>query len=235
LVVLLCASLALAGCATAPSDHRYRGPSADLTPAEQRLRSQSNDLVRTNTQACLAGGAIAGIAMLMLSQNRRDQGERAAVGALAGCAVGMGVNSYVQGKRRQYAFEEGRLKAMLQDVRADNARVARLIDTSEEVIAADRRRIAEADRAYAAKEISLARARSELRAVGENRIHLKQTHAALRQRQREWERISNYEKRLGSDTSALDVEIEKLKEQISGLEEELILIDQQIRVSPISA
>jgi hypothetical protein len=233
--LILVAALALPGCATSTDPGGYRPASVPLTPAERRLRRQTADLARTNTQACVAGGALGGLSMLLLSRNRRDAGQRALVGALAGCAAGMGLNTYVQGERRQYAFEEERLRSMLADVRADNDRVARLIDTTEEVIAADKRRIADAERSYAAKQTSLAQARRELRAVRDNRVHLKRTHAALRDRHQEWARISSYERRLGSDTRALDAEIERLKEQISGLEEELMLIDQRIRVSPISA
>jgi chromosome segregation ATPase len=173
--------------------------------------------------------------MLLLSQGRRDAGERALVGAIAGCGVGIGANTYVQGKRRQYAYREDRLQSMLTEVRRDNARVSRLIATSETVIAADKKRITEADRAYANKTISLAQARRELAAVTDNRNHLKQTHARLSRKLNDWERVSEQERRLGSDTTALDQEIHGLRKQISDLEEELLLIDQRIRVSPISA
>ena len=101
MALILAIALTLAGCAAPP---RYDTGYGALSPAERRLRRQSSDTARTNTQACLAGGAT-----LLLSQNRRDKGQRALVGALAGCGVGMGVNTYVQGQRRQYAYEEQRL------------------------------------------------------------------------------------------------------------------------------
>lgn len=235
LALALAASLILPGCSTPARDDGYEQRTGNLTPAERNLRRQSSSLTSTNTQACIAGGALVGMTMLLLSQGRRDANRRALAGAIAGCGVGVGVNSYVQDRRQQYADGEQRLQSMVSDVRRDNARVARLIATSEDVIATDKRRISEADRAYADKEISLAQARRELEAVKDNRNHLAQTLAALNRKEREWMRISNYERRLGSNTNTLDAEIERLQKQISGLEEELRLIDQRIRVSPISA
>ena len=62
-------------------------------------------------------------------------------------ALGIGVNSYVQHRRQQYAYSEQRLQAMIQDVRQDNANVARLIITSREVMETDRQRSADVNRA----------------------------------------------------------------------------------------
>jgi chromosome segregation ATPase len=99
----------------------------------------------------------------------------------------------------------------------------------------DRRRISRIDAAYRSKEISLAEARSEMRAVQDNRNHLRQTLEALRQKEREWKRVSIYERHAGSDTRALDAEIEELRGKISTIEEELSVIDQEISVSPVAA
>jgi ribosomal protein S24E len=228
-------SVALIGCAsTARDDGVYRG-SGSLSPSEQSLRRQSSDLTRTNTQACVTVGAAAALATLLLSGGRSDAGERAAVAALAGCGVGIGVNSYVQHRRQQYAYSEQRLQAMIQDVRQDNAKVARLISTSREVMETDRQRIADVNRAYKRKDISLAQARREMSAVEDNRNHLKQTLAALRKKESDWVQISRIERGAGADTRGLDAEIAKLRGQIATLEEELRLMDQQIRVSPVSA
>lgn len=228
-------SVALVGCATGVRDDgAYRG-AGTLSPSEQALRRQSKDLNRTNAQACVTVGAAAALATLLLSSGRSDAGQRAAVAALAGCGVGVGVNSYVQHRRAQYAYSEQRLQAMIQDVREDNAKVARVISTSRDVMERDRQRIAEVNRAYERKEISLAQARREMRAVEDNRNHLKQTLAALRKKENDWVQVSRIERGAGADTRGLDAEIAKLRNQIATIEEELRLMDQQIRVSPVSA
>ena len=229
------ATILLTGCASTTGLGGRSHESRDLTPAERSLRQQSSELTETNIQACLTGGAVAGIAMLLLSQGRRDATQRTMLAALAGCGIGVGVNSYVQERRRQYVYSEQRLQAMIQDLRRDNAKVARLIGTSRKVMSADRRRIAEVNQSYARKKISLAQARREIRAVEDNRNHLEQTLSALKKKEHDWLLISRSERRIGSDTRHLDAEIQKLQEQIATLEEDLRLMDEQIRVSPVSA
>jgi hypothetical protein len=225
----------LVGCTATIRDDGDYHRSAALSPSEQSLRRQSTDLTKTNTQACVSVGAVAALTTLLLSSGRRDAGERAALAAIAGCGVGVGVNTYVQNRRQQYAYSEQRLEAMIQDVRRDNARVARLISTAREVTHADRRRINEVNRAYARKQMSLGQARRELGAVKDNRDHLRQTLSALKKKENDWVRISRIERRAGADTRALDAEIKRLRDQIATLEEELRLIDRQIRVSPVAA
>jgi hypothetical protein len=227
--------IGLSGCVTHVRDGPvYQGSSASYTPAEQRLRQQSRSFAETSGQACLSVGAAAAIAAYLLS-DRGNRGRNAAIAGAAGCGVGMGVNYYVQNRRAQYANAEHRLQVMIRDIRRDNARLAQLVGTTRQVVAEDRRRIAQVDAAYRAREVSLARARGELRAVEDNRDHLRQTLSALEKKEQDWRRISAIERSSGSDTRGLDKEIQVLRGQISTLEKELAVIEEEISVSPAAA
>lgn len=233
--ILIAATLGLSACVSSVrDDDRYYGRSTPLTPAEQHLRSQSKSYAYTSTQACVSVGVVAAAAAYLLS-DRRQRGRNAAIAGAAGCGAGMGVNHYVQTRRAQYANNEQRLQVMIMDVRQDNERLERFVGTTKQVVADDRRRIARIDAAYRTKEISLAGARAEMRAVLDNRHHLRQTLDALRQKESEWKRVSIHERHMGNNTRDLDIEIQKLRRKISTIEEELAVIDQEISVSPAAA
>lgn len=232
---LLAAAIGLSACVSnVRDDDAYYGRTTPLTPAEQRLRAQSNSYARTTTQACVTVGAVAAIAAYMLS-DRRHRGRNAAIAGAAGCGAGMGVNHYVQTRRSQYANKEQRMQVMIMDIRKENERLESLVGTTRQVVADDRKRIARIDDAYRSKEISVARARTEMRAVVDNRNHLRQTLDALRQKESDWKKVSIYERHAGSDTRALDAEIQELRRKISTIEEELAVMDQEISVSPVAA
>ncbi len=241
---ILCVTLSFAvvqmGCVTVPtadgSGASRSGASAQavaLTPAEQRMREQSSQLdVKSSIQGCLAGAA-AGALVGMLAGGKRSN--NMLVGAAIGCGVGLGANAYVQSKRSQYHTEEQRMAAIIADVQADNKKLASLISTSQEVIAADRRRIAEIDKAYRKKSISMDDARRQMASVKANRDHLQKTANSLKKKEQNWIEVSNLEKQAGSDTAKLDTEIKKLQSKVSGLEKEVQLMDKQINVSPVAA
>ncbi len=232
---LIAAALGLSACVSSVRDGGpYYGGSEALTPAERQLRAESNSYAYTASQACLSVGAVAAVATYLLS-DPRNRGRNAAIAGAAGCGAGMGVNHYVQTQRAQYANDEQRLQVMIMDVRQDNERLERLVGTTKQVVADDRRRIARIDAAYQSKQISIAQARSEMRAVLDNRDHLRQTLDALRDKESEWKKVSIYERQAGSDTRALDAEILELRRKIQTIEEELAVMDQEISVSPAAA
>jgi uncharacterized coiled-coil DUF342 family protein len=74
-----------------------------------------------------------------------------------------------------------------------------------------------------------------MRAVRDNRNHLRQTLDALRQKESDWKKVSIYERQAGNDTRELDAEIHSLRKKVSTIEEELAVIDQEISVSPVAA
>lgn len=207
-----------------------------LTPAERRMRQESGLFSKSNVQGCMTG-AVAGalLAALMTTRGRDHRGRNIAVGALAGCGLGVGVNSYVQSRRSHYYNHEARMRAMIADVRRDNANLARLISTSKEVMAEDRLRIVSIDNAYRAKTISTGEARAQMNRVRANRDHLRTTLSSLQRKERDWVQVSRLERQVGANTSGLDAEIGRLQRQVSSLEDEIELIDQQIAVSPVAA
>lgn len=207
-----------------------------LTSAERRMRQESGVFSASNVQGCLTG-AIGGalLAALLTDRGKDRRGRNMAIGAAVGCGVGVGVNSYVQTQRTQYRNNEARMRVMIADARRDNEKLARLIGTSKEVMAEDRRRIAAIDSAYRAKDISTAEARAQMSRVKANRDHLKRTLASVQRKQKDWVQVSRMERQVGADTTGLDTEIRRLQVQVSSLEDELELMDRQISVSPVAA
>jgi hypothetical protein len=225
-------TLLQAGCVTAPTSNSGYGATGPLTPAERRMREQSSGLdAKTSLQGC-AAGAVAGALLGMLSDGKRSNNMM--IGAAAGCAVGLAANAYVQSKRQQYQNDEQRIAAMTADVRAENARISSLIATSEAVIAADRKRLAQVNAAYRNKVISSEQARRDLAGVKANRDQLRSTVNSLKTKQQDWVDISNLERQSGTNTAQLDQEIGALKKRISGLEQEVALMDRQINASPVA-
>lgn len=225
-------TLLQAGCVTTPTSNSGYGATGPLTPAEQRMREQSYQLdAKTSLQGC-AAGAVAGALLGMLSDGKRSNNMM--IGAAAGCAVGLAANAYVQSKRQQYQNDEQRIAAMTADVRAENARISSLIATSEEVIAADRKRLAQVNAAYRSKAISSEQARRDLAGVKANRDQMRSTVNSLKTKQQDWVDISNLERQSGTNTAQLDQEIGSLKKRISGLEQEVALMDRQINASPVA-
>ncbi len=222
-----------------PQPRDYRGSydsRAQLTPAERRLRQESSVFSKSNVQGCVTG-AVGGalLAALLTNKGRGRRAPNMAIGALVGCGVGVGVNSYVQSQRTHYRNHEARMRVMIADARRDNEKLARLISTSKEVIVEDRRKIVAIDNAYRAKGVSTARARAQMSQVKANRDHLKRTLSTLKKKEQDWVRVSHMERRAGANTAGLDVEIRRLQMQVSSLEEEIELMDQQINVSPVAA
>lgn len=233
--ITLCLAVVQSGCVSMPTTGRSgsnagTAQAAALTPEEQRLRAQSAQLdVKSSMQGCVAGAVAGALIGLLAGKDRR---QNVLVGAAVGCGVGIGANAYVQSKRRNYQGEEARMAAIIADVRTDNKKLANLIATSQSVISADRRKIAQVDKAYRKKAVSAEQARTQLASVKANRDHLQTTVNALKEKEQNWVDVAELENRSGSDTAKLDGEIAKLKSQRSGLEREIAVLDKQINASP---
>lgn len=241
----LAASLAgLSGCvATMPGGEPgsgVRATPASYTPAEQRLRNQAQPFSKTSLQACAAGAAAGALLGLLVDglqgdDRKNSRRDKVLIGVAGGCVAGMATNVYVQNKRNQYQDNETRINAMIADVREDNERLSDLVSTTREVIADDKRRIAEVNRQIRNKEISSAQARAELASVRENRRLLGKTIEGVKQRKSDWSDISEIERQSGADTARLDKEIGQLEKKVAALQAEAALIDREIAATPAAA
>lgn len=209
----------------------FQKPASNSTPAEQKLRAESSPFNRSGVQACLVTGGGMGVLTYMWKKDAK----LAMAAALAGCGVGIGANHYLQERRKQYADDEQRLNQMIADVKADNERLTRVIQSAEEVIGEDKKRMDEIDQAYKQKQISIDDAQQEMQAVDDNRAFLEQTLANLKKREAEWIKVadSEREKQSPTDMAAMDREINELQSQIASLESDLEILVNRRGVSPI--
>lgn len=212
--VALAMALMLGACTTTSND-------TARTPAEQKMREQAATFNTTIAEGAVAGcvvGAILGI----LASNR-NHGSGAAIGCGAGAAVGGATGYMVASTQEKYANEEARLDAMTADLKADNQRLAGLIESSRQVIASDKAAIDNLEKQVAAKKISTAQAKTELAKVDDNISYLKQTVANLKKREEEYQVARNEAAaKAGTQATAeMDQEITTLQTQIASLEKDL--------------
>ena len=214
------------------SDRLSRPPSQP--PSQPRSRPEDpNAMARTSMEGCLAVGAIAALGANLLSDNGH-RGRNTAIAGMLGCGAGVAANAYVQGQRRQYASSEDRLQTEIAEMRAENQRVEALIATTRQEISADLQHLASLNASSQTRQVSMADARARMRGIEANRDHLQQTLASLEGKEEDWRAVAAGNRRSGSDTREMDREIQTLQGQISSLERDLELLDQQIRVSPVS-
>lgn len=226
ITLVLAGSALLVGCNINPVV-----PQSSATPAAQQLRSQSAVFNRSGLQACLIGGGATGLIMYVVEKDKM----KAIAAAVVGCGVGVGANYYLQQRRQQYANNEQRLEQMIVDVRADNQRLGRIIQSAEEVVSEDQRKIDEIDRAYKQKQMTLEQARQEMKSVDDNREYLEQTLANLKRREAEWVEVAEAERSNQSKAqmAKMDREIDKLQDHIASLESDLEILVNRRSVSPI--
>lgn len=233
IIPALLLSVLASGCASTSYQDTAHAQGYQLSRSEQQLRQQSSFFDNSYLQSCLATGAIAALATVLLSNENR--GRRGAMAFAAGCGIGMGVNSYVQQQRGKYRNNEQRIRAYTAEVRQSNQHLQQMIATSRDVRREDQRRIAQIDLAYESRSISRQEAAKRMARVRSNRDHLRETLASLQEKQRDWERVSRIERNSGVYTARLDAEVARLRKQVSLLEHEIELMDEEISASPVPA
>lgn len=227
--LVLCFSLLISGCVTSGGRDE-----ASMTPAEKRMREQAATFNQTVVEGA-ALGCVAGMLLGALVSGRGDghRGQGMALGCAAGAAVGGATGYYIADKQEEYASTEERLEAMTTDVRADNQRLADLIDASRQVIAADMKTIERTEKQMAEGLINRERARNQLAAVDDNARYLEQTVANLKKKQQEYTIARASSEGSAQSVAVMDSEISRLEQQISTLEKDLDGLIQRRKVSRI--
>jgi hypothetical protein len=225
----------MGACATAPTQSAGSGA---LTPDEIALREQSASFVTQNVfEGALVNGAIGcalgAILVYSLTGEAGDAAVGCGVGGAAGAVYG-GVDGYVTAKRTQAAENElGAVRAMTADVRAENEKLERLVESSQRVAENDRRRIEELKARLDSKQITLEQARAEAKLVRENTVQIEQVIVEARERRDNYVQ-ARAQIAASSGTEDLDREIATLNGEIAELETQLTLVNTSLQVSGLS-
>jgi len=205
---------------------------AGLSPEESRLRDDSGAFDRTVAEGAVAGAVVGALIGGLVGRGWRG----AAIGAGAGALVGGGAGAYVASQQRKYADEEKRIDAMTADVRADNEKLQAYLATAEEVIAADRQRLADLEARFAQNQVSQEELQSKLARIRENSTLIGETVESLRTRRDEYAHAvaETRSQSPDADLTVMDREIAMLESQISVLESDLNSLNEALAVSPVA-
>ena len=225
--MILALAMGLSACAHGPGTNGgsttgdTASGSAGLTPAEQKMREQADTFNQTMGEGAVVGCVAGAILGVLLAGNKKGQG--AMIGCGAGAAMGAGAGYMVASAQESYATEEARLDAMIGDLRADNEKLAGLIDSSRSVIAADKAEIDRLDQKIATGQITAKQAKADIAKVDGNIDYLTKTVASLKKRQEEYQlaRQKTPADAEAKRVAAMDAEISQLTVQIASLEQNL--------------
>jgi septal ring factor EnvC (AmiA/AmiB activator) len=196
-----------------------------LSPAEQNMRREAQFFSESGIVACAVAGGATGVLVAVFDKSK-DRYWHAVLAAVAACGVAAGANYYLEAKRVEHADNEGRLNAMITDIRNENARLNSLIASTEVVIAEEKAKFDRIDAEYKRKALSLDQAKTRLASIEDNKQFLEETLAKLKSREAEWQRVAQQERQSAANTAGLDREISQLHERIAQLEGQLEEFDQ---------
>lgn len=131
----------------------------------------------SGVQACLVGAALGALACLMLGGDERAT--CMAIAAPAGCGVGATANYVLDERRSQYANNEQRMRAYIQDVEADSRLLQQRITTYQVVLADNRRELSRMRQEIRTKTGDASARRAQLNQMQANRQVMEQELADL--------------------------------------------------------
>lgn len=132
-LTVLIVAVILAGCETVGI-----GPNAGV---DSRLTQddQPRFFSKSGTQACLAGASIGALGCLLSGTD--NMAACMAIAAAAGCGAGAGANYVLDSRRAQFANNEQRMNAYIEDVEADSAKLRARIITVRSVLSDNQRQL----------------------------------------------------------------------------------------------
>ncbi len=151
---------------------------ADLTPAERRMREQSKAFQKTVWEGVLIGAAAGSLWGVI----QGDKGSDVLKKALIGGAVGGLAGAYIGHKQKQYANKEDVLDSMTADVRKSNQETTELIASVREVIAEDKRRLADVQKRYKQGQATEAEVASTRKRISSNQAVVAQASKGAREK-----------------------------------------------------
>lgn len=204
-----------------------------LTSAELDMRQESEVFNETVAGGAITGavvGALLGGLIAAVGGGRGgDIGRGMAIGAAAGGIMG-GADGYLTAKANQNGNNRVRmLNSMTRDIAADNARLAKLVATSQEVLKDDEARLAKLNQDYEQNTISLKSAQEEKAKIEANRDVVAKTLANVKDRRDKYQQAAA---KVGTSPD-LDKQINELNQQIAQLEQSLGAMNSALKVSKV--
>jgi hypothetical protein len=233
-VVLCVSSISLSGCASVGAEDE-----SELTPAEQQMLAESREFNETVAGGAVAGAVVGAVVLGVLGalSNPDDPGrgavQGAAIGAVAGGIIG-GVDGYLTAKAREESNDNVRMtNAMAEDVRRDNERLARLVNTSNTVLAESRQRLQELKDQADKNQVSIAEVNAERARYERNRDTMQTALDELQKRRDNYKEASSQMQARGASTADLDAQIDMLNTQIAQLESNVAGMNSALTVTKV--
>lgn len=208
----------LSGCASTGSS-LFGGATAD-----ERLTSgyDAKFFSRSGFQAC-AGAAAIGILACMLS-NSNNKGACAIVAGVAACGVAMGTNYYMDQRRAQYANTSDRLSAMQADVERDTANIIERTNTAQQVIADDKKQIADIEKNLKDQTMDKKQAEKQLARIDKNIDVLNRDLKNMNEKIKLYRDVADTERKDGgrpAEVQNLDRQIDQMNLKVAVLQKEV--------------
>lgn len=231
-------SLFVVSCASTKSPGTQGTPAteaayAEAATPEERLQKQSADFNQTLVEGAAVGAAIGGVLGAvtgLVFGGKRGALIGGAAGAGLGALAGGLTGTYYANKKEEYANQEQRLDAMIQDVKADNAKAEATLNDYREVAQSSREATDRIKADLQQKRISTKQAQYELAVVKRNQTLLAQTLAALTKRRDEWN-TALAEARTDANTpqvAALESEVKRMDRQVAQMKQELDALNSHV-------
>jgi len=223
-------SLVVSACTT-PNDagpgsvaQTNNGPAACM-----QITSKDID---TNYGSTVAEGAaiwaVVGAAVGALAGAAAGGGDGAATGAAIGGGAGAayGTVSGVQTAeaKKQYALQEAQLDCQITAAKEDNAKLAKMVESTQAAVKQTEQQLADLEKAYAAKRLSREQAQKELASVDENTAQIQRSVAAMKKRRDEYQQARDNTQTAANNTlntAEIDKQIASLNSQIAAAESDL--------------
>lgn len=214
LILVVCFSLVLSGCQSSNN----KSVDSDLTN-----NNSAEFFSKSGWQSCAIGAGVGGLTCYLANGNAAA----CLIAAAATCGVAMGGNYYLDAKRSEYANEETRLNAYIQDVKTNTAQVKSVTDNAKIILNKNLSTLKTLNKQIAMKQVDEAQAKKELASIDANIAYLNDKLGRMKNVEKDWRIISTKEKQAGVNVSKLDSQIVQLNKQIKVLENQINLVTQQ--------
>lgn len=235
----LVVALSLAGCQTTGTSNSFTSffssDAREETDAEKELRADqkrfSNTVISGVLTGAVTGAVLGALSSLLLGGGKRDVALAAGVGALAGGTM-TGVDAYMTAKREQAGRDSIRMAmAAAEDVERDNNNLQQYLASSERVLNEGTARLAALKQDLDSNKIEAKEADRLRKQEEKNIASMEATLADARKTRDQYQQASAQIDVPAGDKQALDLQINRMDQQINQLERNVAAYAEALAVS----